>query len=140
MRTSRFAVVVGGCSAVLAAGFAAAPEPIVPLETPDAPDPATPSASPEPSLEAFDGPPVSNVRGVYQARITVEDGVVVGVDALQAGTSAAESVRVNSFAIPEFRARVLAAQTWDVGPVSGASFTSPAFLESLEGAFAQAGL
>jgi uncharacterized protein with FMN-binding domain len=43
-------------------------------------------------------------------------------------------------AIPQFRERVLAAQSWDVDAVSGASYTSPAFTESLQGAFAAAGL
>lgn len=103
-------------------------------------EPSEPAEPPAPVTETFDGPAVSNARGTYQARITVTDGVVTEVEALQAGTSAAQSVAVNSMAIPEFRSRVLAEQTWDVGPVSGASFTSPAFLESLEGAFGAAGL
>jgi uncharacterized protein with FMN-binding domain len=89
---------------------------------------------------SFDGPSVSNARGSYQARIVVEDGVVTDVQALEAGTDAADSVRVNGFAVPELRARVLEAQDWDVEHVSGASFTSPAFIESLEGAFNDAGL
>ena len=66
--------------------------------------------------------------------------MVTDVVALEAGTSAPESVRVNAMAIPEFKARVLEAQTWDVDAVSGASFTSPAFIESLHGAFDEAGL
>jgi len=43
-------------------------------------------------------------------------------------------------AIPLFKERVLEAQSADVEAVSGASFTSPAFLESLAGAFEAAGL
>lgn len=92
------------------------------------------------SAETFDGPPISNARGTYQARITVVNGEVVDVAAVVAGTSAAESQLINERAIPEFRERVLAAQTWDVEAVSGASFTSPAFIESLQGAFGDAGL
>nr|PZM95781.1 MAG: hypothetical protein DIU73_08020 [Actinomycetota bacterium] len=89
---------------------------------------------------ALRGPPVSNLRGTYQARIVVRDGEVVDVQAVVAGTSAYESVAVNSVAIPEFRERVLKAQSWDVDAVSGASYTSPAFIESLRGAFEAAGL
>lgn len=106
----------------------------------------TPSAEPAPTGgeaaagATVDGPVVTNVRGDYQARIVVTDGVVTDVQAVVAGTSAPESVAVNAFAIPELRQRVLDAQTWDVEAVSGASFTSPAFIESLQGAFAQAGL
>ena len=89
---------------------------------------------------SFAGPAVTNERGTYQAQITVADGVVTDVVALQAGTTAAQSQAVNSMAIPMFKERVLEAQTWDVEAVSGASFTSPAFLESLQGAFQEAGL
>jgi len=143
MRARHVGVVVGGCAVIVAAGFAAAP----PLHAPGVasspePDPATPEpgATQASGGETFDGPPVSNPRGTYQAQITVVDGVVTDVIALQAGTSAPESVNVNGFAIPEFTQKVLQAQTWDVEAVSGASFTSPAFTESLQGAFEAAGL
>ena len=135
MRGSHAAVVVGGCAVIVVAGFAAAP----PLSAETAPTP-DPSASASPGGQTFAGPPISNPRGTYQAQITVENGVVTDVAALQAGTSAPESVQVNAFAIPAFREEVLAAQTWDVAAVSGASFTSPAFIESLQGAFEDAGL
>lgn len=137
------AVVIGGCAVIVGAGFAAAPP--LSVSSPTVPDPggATPDPTGAPVAGGdgtFDGPPVSNARGTYQARITVADGVVTDVAAVQAGTSAAESVSVNAMAIPIFRERVLEAQTWDVEAVSGASFTSPAFTESLQGAFAEAGL
>lgn len=138
MRGSHIAVVVGGCAVIVAAGFAAAP----PLKAGEVAGPTepTPDASPDSGARTFDGPAVSNVRGTYQAQITVVDGVVTDVIALQAGTSAAESVAVNTMAIPLFRERVLEAQSAEVEAVSGASFTSPAFLESLAGAFDAAGL
>ncbi len=88
----------------------------------------------------FDGPVVTNVRGDFQAQIVVQDGVVVEVNALAAGTSASESQRINAEAIPELAARVLEAQDWDVEAYSGASYTSPGFLESVHGAFDDAGL
>jgi hypothetical protein len=109
----------------------------------DAGVPAAPISSPVPGAECgerFDGPPVSNLRGTYQAQIVVLDGVVIDVTALEAGTSAPESVSVNNMAIPAFRERVIEAQSWDVEAVSGASYTSPAFTESLQGAFEAAGL
>lgn len=132
MRASRRAGVLLASGAIVAIGYSAAPKPVT-TEPDD-------SAAPGPEGEAFDGPPVSNLRGTYQARIFVRDGEVVDVQAVVAGTSAPESVAVNTMAIPEFRTRVLAAQSWDVDAVSGASYTSPAFLESLEGAFKAAGL
>lgn len=140
MRGSHAVIVGGGCAVIIAAGFAAAPPFSTGSATPgptSTPDPTSTAAS---GAETFDGPPVSNPRGTYQAQITVEEGVVTDVVALQAGTSAPQSIAVNTMAIPAFREEVLDAQTWDVEAVSGASFTSPAFIESLQGAFEAAGL
>lgn len=150
MKASRRAGVVLASGAIVAVGWSAAPE-AIPVDPTLSADPQAPSrgggAQPDagpsgaPGAEqAFDGPPVSNLRGTYQARIVVRDGEVVDVQAVVAGTSAYESVAVNSVAIPEFRERVLKAQSWDVDAVSGASYTSPAFIESLRGAFEAAGL
>ncbi len=146
MRTSRAVVVVGGCVAIVSAGWAAAPKEVPTLDLAD--PSAAPSADPGAtagvgdgaSAEVIDGPVVTNLRGDFQARITVEDGVVTSVEALAAGTQDAQSVQINARAIPELTTRVLEAQTWDVDHVSGASYTSPGFLESVQGAFADAGL
>ncbi|MDN4483741.1 FMN-binding protein [Demequina lignilytica] len=153
MRASRAVMVAGGCVAIVGAGWAASPKelPDLDLAEPDGAATADPTAEPtaDPTSTAdadagdavvVDGPVVTNVRGDYQARITVVDGTVTAVEALAAGTQDAQSVRINATAVPELAARVLAAQTWDVDHVSGASFTSPGFLESVEGAFDAAGL
>ncbi len=138
MRTSRAIVVAGGCAAIVGAGWAASPEGLPTLVPAPSASPAAGGATG--GSHTFDGPVVTNVRGDYQARITVVDGQVTDVVAVVAGTAAAPSIAVNAVAIPELRSRVLAAQTWDVEAVSGASFTSPAFIESLHGAFDAAGL
>jgi len=135
MRTSHKLVIGGGCAAIVAVGFASAPPMRVSADDVTA-DPQ-PTAS---GAQTFAGPAVSNARGTYQAQITVVDGVVTDVVALQAGTRDPQSVAVNTMAIPAFRTEVLEAQSWDVDAISGASFTSPAFIESLQGAFEDAGL
>ena len=159
MKATRMAGVLLASGAIVAVGVAAAPAHVVaePEIDPDDPCAAAPAGEasaeevapgPGPNAteaivdcgEPFDGPPVSNLRGTYQARIIVLDGEVIDVVALQAGSTAPESVSVNTKAIPAFRERVLAAQSWDVDAVSGASYTSPAFTESLHGAFEAAGL
>ncbi|WP_169746482.1 FMN-binding protein [Demequina phytophila] len=82
----------------------------------------------------YDGPRVTNIRGGYQAQVTIEDGVITDVQAIEAGTQDAESVSINARAIPELRDKVIEAQSADVEAVSGSSYTSPAFTESIQGA------
>lgn len=152
MRSERWAIVAVGSATIVGAGIVAAPQQInMPVgdddagaqASPEVPAVVTPGAEAPASMDpdltgVFDGPPITNLRGTYQAQIIIRDGVVVDVIALQAGTDAPESVAVNTVAIPLLRERVLNAQSADVDAVSGASFTSPAFIESLEGAFAAA--
>lgn len=84
------------------------------------------------------GPRVENEKGGYQAQVTIVDGVITAVDAVEAGTSDPESLRVNATAVPTIVERVLEAQSADVEFVSGSSFTSPAFIESIAGALEDA--
>lgn len=135
---------------MMAAAFVAAPKDLATVDVGQRPsDPSgepSPGSSGEPTDSApeaenyFEGVPVSNARGTYHLAITVEDGEVTDVTFLEAGTSAAESLEVNAFALPELKERILTAQTWDVEHVSGASFTSPAMVESAQAAFDAAGL
>ncbi len=84
------------------------------------------------------GPRVENIKGGYQAQVTIANGVITAVDPVEAGTSDPESLRVNAFAVPTLVERVLEAQSADVEFVSGSSFTSPAFTESIAGALEEA--
>lgn len=84
------------------------------------------------------GPRVENIKGGYQAQVTIENGAITAVDPVEAGTSDPESLRVNAFAVPTIIERVLEAQSADVEFVSGSSYTSPAFIESIEGALEDA--
>lgn len=169
MKTSRKLIVGGAAVVILGAGFATAPgAAVLNLAEPDptgqpadmgdgagsAPDAsAGPSASAGASASAvpgasagaskdgtFPGPVITNIRGDYQLQIVVKGGTVTDVQFLTAGTEAAQSVSVNAMALPILRERILEAQDWDVDYVSGSSYTSPAMVESAQGAFDDAGL
>ncbi|WP_143340392.1 hypothetical protein [Demequina sp. NBRC 110057] len=157
MRAQRAAMVVGTSAVILTSGVLAAPdaddavseEPTTGATdaTDDAADGATDATTDESTTDAgdgvtgtFDGPVVTNIRGDYQVSLTFENGVLVDVEFPVAGTDAPESVRINDAALPELEEEFLEAQDWDVEYVSGASFTSPAMVESAEAAFEEAGL
>lgn len=107
------------------------------LDAGGAEEPATEAGA---ATDTVDGPVVSNIRGDYQVRLVIEAGVVVDVEFPVAGTEASESRRVNEMALPVLEERILEAQSGDVEYVSGASYTSPAMVESAQAAFADAGL
>ena len=108
----------------------------------DCDDAATgePAAQDAAGTQSVDGPVVSNIRGDYQVRLIIDGGAVVDVQFPVAGTEASESRRVNAMALPVLQERMLEAQSADVEYVSGASYTSPAMVESARAAFADAGL
>ncbi|WP_144018508.1 hypothetical protein [Demequina sp. NBRC 110051] len=166
MRTQAGVMVVGASAVMLTAGVIAAPDvtgavgaDADPTATGDATGGATDgSQTPDSSATGtdggtdggadagagvtgtFDGPVVSNLRGDYQASLTFEDGVLVDVTFPVAGTDAPESRFVNEQSLPVLEEEMLAAQDWDVEYISGASYTSPAMVESAQGAFEDAGL
>jgi len=131
MRAERVIMVAGGCAVIVGTGWLVAPRELPTVTT---------TGGGASSGTTFDGPAVENPRGVYQAEIVVVGGKVTEVHALQAGTGDAESRFVNERALPVLEQRILAAQTWNVQYVSGASFTSPGIIESAKGAFQKAGL
>ncbi len=86
----------------------------------------------------YDGARVVNEKGGFQAQVIIEGGEITSVAAIEAGTQDPQSTTINATAIPELAEKVVAAQSADVDAVSGASYTSPGFLESVADALAQA--
>ena len=82
---------------------------------------------------------VANTRyGPVQVKITVKNGKIVDAQAVQAPSGSND--RNTQKAVPVLRQQTIAAQSANVQGVSGASFTSYGWYESLVSAIAQAGL
>ena len=82
---------------------------------------------------------VANTRyGPVQVKIMVKNGKIVNAQAVQAPTGSSD--RYTQMSVPVLRERTIAAQSANVQAVSGASFTSYGWYESLASAIAQAGL
>ncbi|WP_062202951.1 FMN-binding protein [Demequina salsinemoris] len=88
----------------------------------------------------YTGEAVQTRYGVYQVEITVSGGEVTDVTLVQEGASDRESTQIKSVALPELIQEVLDTQSSDVSYISGASFTSQGFAQSVADAFDQAGL
>ncbi len=124
-------MVAGGCAVIIGTGAALAPRSIPVVTTTGG------NAS---GGTVVDGPVVTNARGAFQVELVVSGGAVTDVRPLRAGTGDITSRLINQAALPELEKRMIAAQTWNVRYVSGASFTSQGIIDSAKKAFAQAGL
>jgi len=97
--------------------------------------PASDSAS-----GTFTGTSVQTRFGPVQVQITVANGSITDVTALQLTDKDQRSVSISNRAAPVLRQEVLAAQSANVQGVSGATYTSDGYLSSLQSALDQAGL
>lgn len=102
------------------------------------PDP-TASASTSSTVETFDGSVYHSPYGDMQVTITVEDGTLTDVAWAQIPSNG-QSSTIAAFATPTLVQEALSAQSADIDSVSGASYTSKGFTESLQSALEDAGL
>jgi len=86
----------------------------------------------------YTGSSVSTRYGNVQVSVTVSGGAITDVTALQLTSAEGRSVQISNQAAPILRSEVIAAQSADVANVSGATFTSDAYLSSVQSALDQA--
>jgi len=86
-----------------------------------------------------DGTVVTNRFGDVQVRVTVTGRRLTDVTALQLPQDRPRSAYINNIAGPELRSEALAAQSANIDTISGASYTSDSYRESLQAALDKAG-
>jgi uncharacterized protein with FMN-binding domain len=99
------------------------------------PTTATPGAS-----TTFDGSVFTNRFGDVQVRITVSGSRIVDAEALTLPSDRARSDEISSRAGPVLKSEALQAQSANIDTVSGATYTSDGYRQSLQSALDQAGL
>jgi uncharacterized protein with FMN-binding domain len=82
----------------------------------------------------FDGTTVRTRFGPIQIRISVDGGTITDVTTITVPTGDARTDQINAAALPKLRERALAAQSADIETVSGATYTSAGYRESLQAA------
>jgi uncharacterized protein with FMN-binding domain len=115
-----------------------------------APAPSASSARPAPSASsasgngsggrAVTGSEVQTRWGPVQVKVTVSGGRVTDVAAVEYPTENPRDQQINSYALPQLRTEALAAQSADIDTVSGATYTSEGYKQSLQSALDAAGL
>jgi len=77
--------------------------------------------------------------GAAQVRVTVTNGKIVKLEALQLQSNDPHSAQISSSAAPLLEQEVLAQQTAGVDVVSGATFTSASYVQSVQSALDKLG-
>jgi uncharacterized protein with FMN-binding domain len=85
------------------------------------------------------GPVVQVKWGQVQVRATIAQGRITGVDVLRSPDENAHDREINARAVPELVRQTLAAQSARIDMVSGATFTSTGYVQSLQAALDRAG-
>jgi uncharacterized protein with FMN-binding domain len=78
--------------------------------------------------------------GNVQVEITVQGGRIVKADVLQVPWNDHRDQEINSSAVPVLNSEVVQAQSATIDMVSGATFTSQGYIQSLQSAIDQAHL
>ncbi len=98
------------------------------------------SASPTASTAAartVTGAVANTPYGPMQVQVTLMGQRITGVTVVQQTNVGARSQQIDSFAIPQLTKETLAAQSARIDAVSGASYTSSGYIQSLQSALDQ---
>ena len=154
MRRALLTVIATGIGLYWVVTFRISPRPlpvpsaaVQPASTPTPaaiPPPAATNPSPTPTpapagvTGTFTGPVVSTFYGPVQIRITVRAGRVVDSQGLQMPVDHQRSAYISQYVAPILRSEVLKAQSAQIDAISGATYTSDGYAQSLSVALTQA--
>jgi uncharacterized protein with FMN-binding domain len=89
---------------------------------------------PAPAVAAFDGDVVNTQYGPVQVQVQLSGGAIAEVAIGIYPDGDGRSQRINARALPELRSETLSAQSAAIDTVSGATYTSDAYIRSLQSA------
>jgi uncharacterized protein with FMN-binding domain len=97
------------------------------------------SGSGSSGTKSVDGETVQTRWGPVQVRITLKNGKLTDVTAVTYPTDNPRDQEINSYALPRLRSEALTAQSSSIDTVSGATYTSDGYRQSLQSALDSAG-
>ena len=83
---------------------------------------------------AVTGQVANTVYGPVQIQLVMRNGKIVKVAVLRQPTNTINDIRIGDFAFPKLIGETLTAQTAKIDAVSGASYTSAGYIQSLQSA------
>ena len=134
------AALSGASSASAASASSAAASSTATAAPPDPTAAAPATSAPAVTKKSYTGQAITTRYGVVQVKITVDGSKITNVAFVQLTGNDGRSQEINSNAGPTLLQETLAAQSANIDSVSGASYTSQGYDESLQSALDQAGL
>jgi uncharacterized protein with FMN-binding domain len=113
------------------------PTPTAPATTPQTSPPTTPQTSG--GVRTITGDTYDTQYGPVQVQVTLRGRTITAVTALQLPDSHRRSIEISSQAEPLLRQEALQAQSAQIDLLSGATFTSEGYAQSLQSALDKAG-
>ncbi|WP_181804321.1 FMN-binding protein [Streptomyces shenzhenensis] len=98
------------------------------------------SGSSSTGTKTVTGNTVQTRWGPVQVKVTVKNGKITDVTAVQYPSDNPRDQQINDYALPQLRSEALAAQSASIDTVSGATYTSEGYQQSLQSALDSAGL
>jgi uncharacterized protein with FMN-binding domain len=111
-----------------------------PVSNPTSTPQSTRASSPAASARTVAGPSIETRYGIVQVQVTVSGGNIENVKFLQLTAYDGRSAEINAAAAPTLLHETLDAQSAQIDAVSGATFTSDGYVQSLQSALDQAGI
>jgi uncharacterized protein with FMN-binding domain len=102
------------------------------------PTPATTPPAPATANRTLTGDAVDTRYGIVQVQVTVQGNTITDISALQLPDSHQRSVEISQQAEPLLRQEALQAQSAQIDIISGATFTSEGYAQSLQSALDKA--
>jgi uncharacterized protein with FMN-binding domain len=104
------------------------------------PTPSSTASTPASTSKTYNGTAVRTRYGTVQVAVTVVGGKITNVTFLQLTSHDGRSADINSQAGPLLLQETLSAQSSDIDTISGATYTSDGYVQSLQHALDQAGI
>jgi len=92
------------------------------------------AASLPPDETAITGHVANTVYGPVQIQLIVRNNKIIKVAVLEQPTSTIHDIQIGQFAFPQLISETLSAQSAKIDAVSGASYTSAGYIQSLQSA------
>ncbi|MEA2587739.1 MAG: hypothetical protein QOH66_666 [Actinomycetota bacterium] len=105
-----------------------------------APPPTSSTPSPAAASRTVTGPIVTTRFGDVQVAVSLSGQRLTDIRAPQLPYDRARSASISQYVAPVLRSEALAAQSAQIDTISGATYTSDAYAQSLQAALTQAGI